>query len=451
MLAEAVCQTIPHSGVGCSQGVTMDRRIFWILSTTVVLLALVLRDLYVGQAVIWRPFGGDAGQYVRYAQNMALGYFGNGDGPDAYRPPGYPALIALSQMLDGDWYARLLRWQGLIGTATVAMTIALARQWLPAWAAIVSGLLLALWPHHIAFSAEVLSEVLYGFLLTAALLVAAVAKGRAWVWMCAGLLFAAAAMVNTIAVLVPLLAGAALIGRQSLTAWAALLVPVLLIAGGWSLRPVEGGSDRVWQNLVQGSHPLYHRAYTQQLKDPAMAEVNAAIDAETAAMVENPSEGLPFMASRIAASPGRYLSWYVTKPWVQWDWDVRVSGLGGPYVHLVNGSTLEQSPLREVSALMRALNPILFVLATLFALYALTKPGPARTLALVFLYSTAVHAVLQADPRHSVPYRPLQFLLVSSALSALPGYARTIMRTHQPAHGQESVRRTERRTLRRPR
>lgn len=395
----------------------MDRRVFWVLSAVVVLLALVIRDLYVGRAAIWQPLSGDAGQYVRYAQNMALGYFGGGEGPDAYRPPGYPALIALSQMMDGDWYARLLRWQGAIGATTVGLTIALARQWLPPWAALLSGLLLALWPHHIAFSAEVLSEVWYGFLLTAALLVAALSKGRTWVWTFASLLFAAAAMVNTIAVLIPLFAGAAMIGWRSPKEWGGLLVPVLLVVGGWSLRPVEGGSDRVWQNLVQGSHPMYHEAYTQQFNDPDMAKINEAIHAETVAVVEDPAEGLRTMASRIAARPVDYLAWYSSKPWLQWDWDVRVSVAGGPSVHLVHGSILEQSPLREVSGLMRALNPVLFVLATLVALFSLRKPGPARTLALVFLYTTAVHSVLQAEPRHSVPYRGIEFALVASALA----------------------------------
>ena len=401
----------------------MERKGFWLLAAVVVLLAFVIRDLYIAQAVIWRAFDGDAGYYVRYAQNIAQGYFGYGAVPDGYRPPGYPALIALTEVL-GSGYDTLLKWQALMGAATVGFTIALGRQWLPAWGALLAGLLLAFWPHHIAFTAEVLSEVFYGFLLSAALLVAALAKHRAWAWGCAGLLFACAAMVNSVAVLIPLLAGAAVIGRQSPARWAALLTPVVLIVGGWSMRPVDGGSDRIWQNLVQGSHPIYHEAYVQQHKDAEMGRITAEINAEVAATVEDPSVGLQAMGGRFADRPGYYLAWYVRKAWLLWDWDVRISPVGGPYMHYVRSPMLEAPPLQQVSDWLRVANPVLFALALTFAALALFKPGPARMIGLAFLYVTAVHFVLQAEPRYSIPYRPLQLLCAVSALAWAIGAAR---------------------------
>lgn len=66
----------------------------------------------------------------------------------------------------------------------------------------------------------------------------------------------------------------------------------------------------------------------------------------------------------------------------------------------------------------RTLNPIIFGLALLFAIYALAKRAPAASiLALSFAYFTAVHMVLQAEPRYSVPYRPIEFLLFVGALA----------------------------------
>jgi len=396
----------------------MERRIFWLLSAAIVLLALVLREQYVLQVSVLSPFAGDAGYYVRYAQHIAQGYFGIGDVPDAYRPPGYPALIALARLASSDPYTTLLQWQALMGTATVGLTIGLARQWLPQWAALLAGVLLALWPHHIAFSAEVLSEVPYGFLLTAALLVAAVAKDRTWVWACAGLLFACAAMVNSASVLLPIIVAAILIGRKAPVRWVALLAPVVLIVGGWSLRPAEGGSDRIWQNLVQGSQPMYHEAYVRAAEDPAMAAVMREIDGETGHMVADPHAGMRSMASRLLDRPGHYAAWYATKPWLLWDWSVRISPVGGPYMHAVARSPLDVAPMQPVTSALRALNPLLFALSMAFALYAAVRlRGPAQMLALAFLYFTAVHVVLQAEPRYSIPYRPIQIALAAGALA----------------------------------
>lgn len=398
----------------------MERRIFWLLSVAVVGLAFLLREQYVLQVVVLNPFNGDASSYVRYAQNILLGYFGSGATPDAYRPPGYPALIAIAQSLGGDWYHRLLQWQVLMGTATVALTIALGRQWLPMWGALLAGLLLALWPHHITFSAEVLTEILCGFLLTTAVLTAAVAKNRKWIWACAGVLFACASMVNTVCLLLPLVIGAVLIGRKAPARWFALLVPTILIVGGWSMRPVDAGSDRVWQNLVQGSRPMYHDSYMNQLESPAAAKTNKEIQDEATAAVAHPAQGLELIWDRLSRRPAHYLAWYASKSWLLWDWDIRIRSryANGPHVHAVALSTLEAAPLRQVSTFLRFINPLLFALSLAFAIYAaMFSRGLARMVGLAFLYFTAIHVVLQAEPRYSIPYRPLQMLLVAGALA----------------------------------
>lgn len=87
------------------------------------------------------------------------------------------------------------------------------------------------------------------------------------------------------------------------------------------------------------------------------------------------------------------------------------------YVHPVTNSPLEVSPLLEVSNTLRLLNPAIFVGSLLFALAFAFRPGPLGMVALSFLYFTAIHVVLQAEPRYSVPYRPVQLLLVVSAVT----------------------------------
>jgi hypothetical protein len=394
----------------------MERKEFWLLSAMIVLLAFTLRDIYVAQTIVLAPFSGDAGQYILYSHSIREGYFGLDGTPDAYRPPGYPALIALTQLLGGDGYQRLLMWQVLLGTATVAFTIALARAWLPPSAAALAGFLMAIWPHHIAFSAEVLTEVLAGFLLTAAMWDAAVAKGRWWAWAGAGLLFAAGAMVNSVIALVPLIAGVALLGRSAPGRWLALLTPVVLVVGGWSMRPVEGGKDRIMQNLVQGASPLYHESWALQGSDPAMLATARAIADETHAATANPAQGLRTIASRLAERPFYYAAWYASKPWHLWSWEVRISADPGIAVHQVKQTLFMADFMRSIGGITRTINPLLFVLALCFAACASLRPGAGRMIGLALLYLTAVHVVLQAEPRYSVPYRPIQMVLSVAAL-----------------------------------
>ena len=159
-----------------NRGNTMNSRTFNLLAAGVVLLALAIRLYYVLTVQVVNPLGGDAAEYVRYAQSLLHGYFGAGGVSDAYRSPGYPFTVAAAMLVGGDaWPRYLLVAQAFMGAATVGLTIALARQWMPVWAALAAGLVLTFWPHHIAFTAEVLGEVELGLCLTGALLLTVLA------------------------------------------------------------------------------------------------------------------------------------------------------------------------------------------------------------------------------------------------------------------------------------
>jgi hypothetical protein len=75
-----------------------------------------------------------------------------------------------------------------------------------------------------------------------------------------------------------------------------------------------------------------------------------------------------------------------------------------------------------------AINPWLFFIAAGYVLFALSRlfrhglrEGDVASTIVValFCYLTLVHTVLQAEPRYSIPYRPLEFVLVMLALHAL--------------------------------
>lgn len=401
----------------------MTNRTFNLLAAGVVLLALAIRIYYVLTVQVVNPLGGDAFEYVNYAKHLLLGYFGSGEVSDAYRSPGYPFTIAAAMMLGGDaWPRYLLIGQAFMGAATVGLTMALARQWMPIWAALVAGLLLTFWPHHIAFTAEVLGEIELGLCLTGALLLTVIAverKSSGW-GIAAGAAWAAAYLVNPIVALLPV--AIAVIHWRPTTRQAvlAVLLPLVIVGGLWSMRGVSGGSDRVWINLVQGSYPLYHRAYVSRNAHPEPAQIMAQIDAESALMQRDKVAGGQAMSARLSSDVGGTAKWYASKAYLLWDWDVRISDAFGPYVHVANNSPLEKFPLAIGMSITRTLNPMIFWLALLFAVYAFVRGLPAAgILALSFLYFTAVHMVLQAEPRYSVPYRLIELLLFVGAVAAM--------------------------------
>src|SRR5688572_10216273 len=102
---------------------------FALLLCLVVLLAFAIREHYVLATIVDIPIRGDIQEYVAYALNLVRHgtfshSFSSAPVPDAYRPPGYPGLLALCMMLrphEGAWYSLALQMQVLMGTTTVLL------------------------------------------------------------------------------------------------------------------------------------------------------------------------------------------------------------------------------------------------------------------------------------------------------------------------------------------
>jgi hypothetical protein len=413
------------------------------------LFAWLLREYFVLATVVESPIRGDVRDYVAYAWNLLHhGVFskawpsGAVPAPDGFRGPGYPLFIAAGMLLQSkpdDWYALLLHAQALVGALTVTGTVLLARRWLaPGWA-LFAGALLVLWPHHIAATGALLSEVVFGATLVFAMLCAALAQGdtraRAWA-ISSGALFGYAYLVNPLVLFLPfVLAALSWRNRRGLAA-AWLLGVFLLPVAAWSVRDAglpHGSGDRAKVNLVQGSWPQYHAAWNTSTVNATSHQIMQAIDREERLLKADTGTGLREIGARMGEDPGYYARWYfLEKPWLLWDWDIRV-GAGGIYFHKVSHSPLDTNPLlRASTTALHWLNPLLFALA-LVASLALAwggwrrrtwaRPVAAMT-ALLFLYVTAMHALLQAEPRYSIPYRPFELLLATATLAWIAGNMR---------------------------
>jgi hypothetical protein len=428
-------------------------------ATAIVLFALLLRLLYVGMSQVEYPIRGDSNQYVLYAWNLThRATFSTSMPdepeavPDSYRGPGYPLLLAATMVAAGHadlplrpgpggltalgresdtWMTLAQLLQALLGAATVALVIATMRLWAaPGWA-LAAGAITALWPHLVSFSGVLLSETLFGFVLMLALwlLCRCVERPDARSAAAAGIGWGCACLVNPVAGLFPLLAGAVMV-RSSRRAALIFVLGFAVLPAAWAIRNSAvaqgpGALERIEQNFVQGSWPQYHTAFNSRFDNAISRRIVAAIDGEFQTLHASPGTGLAAIADRFAVDPPYYLRWYLlSKPFLLWDWDVRI-GAGDIYYLPTTHSPFARIPLLAMlKTALRWLNPVFFLLAAAAAfagawatLFRARASRPFGLLCLLALYLTAVHVALQAEPRYSVPYRPEEIMLAVAALA----------------------------------
>lgn len=427
----------------------MSRPQFLLLTALIGLLALLLREYFLLVSTTDALVRGDSVQYVRYAWNLLHHHIfslaapsAEAPLPDAYRSPGYPLLIALAMAIsdsESGWIAPMLHGQALLGAVTAVLIVTLTRHALGRGWSLLAGGLVAVQPHSIVASGALLVEVALAFFLVLAALASVRAyKTKQAIWAAlAGLTFGFAYLINPVVLFLPLLA--ALVCAKAGAARPGLLMLALMgvVAAGWAIRTqaLPEQPERVGRaatNLVQGSWPIYHRAWQSRLSHPQPRAILAAMDEEAALLQRDRAAGARAILERIAQDPGYYLRWYaLEKPWLLWDWSIRI-GWGGIYFLKIEHSPLDTQPLlRALVAVQRALNPLVFALALAMAVGALVRwrraANPAEavvlTLALAFFYLTAVHVVFQAEPRYAIAYRPLQLALAVSGLAALAAAA----------------------------
>jgi hypothetical protein len=407
---------------------------FYLLAGLIFVLAWSLRLQFVLTTIVDSPFDGDCRFYVAYAYNMVVhGIYSGvlpGPGvtvvPDDFRGPGYSLFLAALMRAageSGDWYRATLVVQATLGALTVLLGMRLAREWLPRVGALAAGLLIAVWPHLIAASGALLSEVVYGFFVALAMLAFAVGlrtDRRGWM-AASGAAFGYAYLTNQVIFLLPFVL-ALLIRRRGWRLVVALVAFPLLFAAAWMARsanlPDAPGGGRLAINLVQGSQPYYLDAWKLSRVDPGAQQMMGEVDAEAAQFSTRPGAVLQRIWGRIAEQPVGYARWYlVGKPWLLWDWNIRV-GAADIYVMSVTDPSLGRTRvLRTMVRACRELNLPIFLVSGLAAFVlgwrALGKSGeqPEVAVAILCIYVTAVHAILQSEPRYSIPYRPFEIML----------------------------------------
>jgi len=243
------------------------------LSVGVVVLALALRAAW-GAAVPVVPLS-DCVVYDLMAKNIVSGqgYAFEPGKPSAYWPVGTSAMLAVVYKLFGDGfgYAPAVVLNVLIGTATVWLTMALARHWFGARVGLATGLLMAVWPGQIEFSTILGSELPFNLCVVAALFVESRDRWSPGVRaVLTGVALAAASYVRPVSLLLPaILIWCRLVGpeagrRRPLAVLAEAAVVVVVMAAliaPWTIRNAKAFGRPVListnggPNLWMGNNP----------------------------------------------------------------------------------------------------------------------------------------------------------------------------------------------------
>lgn len=408
----------------------------------ITLFAALFRFIYWGLADTPFKVAGDINDYVNYAQNLvahnvysAAPLQSEAPSPDYFRPPGYPFFLWLSAKLNAlapGWLVWAQVFQIIASSLTVALTVLIGREWLPAKLSLAAGAIMAVWPHHVVFASTLLSETIFGFAIALALwLVTLAFRKNSWALAaCAGLVFGYGALVNSILfAVIPMVIMLLLCARQ----WrlgASLLLASIALPLIWTVltsASVDGNNNahRAEMNFVQGSWPHYHQAWRHRSSSDDAVAIMAMISAEIDVMKRSKAEGVKAMAQRISMDRAGYLRWYVVdKPYLLWAWDIQLGWSGFHYLEPGKNPYDSQPMFSYTARALQAANPLIFLAAMLASFKYIVRYTARRreadfapaVVSVFVLGVTLVHVVFQAEPRYSIPYRPEEVLMMMGAL-----------------------------------
>lgn len=367
----------------------------------------------------------DSAAYDQLARNLAFQGTYQWDSGDltAYWPVGTSFAYSLLYRLFGHVYWPAAVFNVAIGIASLALIMALARRWLGDRPALTAGILYAFWPSQIQFTTVLAAELMFNFLVLAALwLGLELRRGVVPRAILAGVLLAGAAYVRPQALLLPGLVALFLIWRErpqplkkalvraalfAVTAW----LTVAVCIAPWAARntsvfgqPVlisTNGGPVTWM----GNNPATDGMYTELPTD--IARMNEAVRAKILG-----DEARDYILAKPIAFVWRCIVKLVRTHeretiGVHWNIDGLTPLIGeGGVTPLKAASTLYW-----IAVLLLAVGGLVLV-ARRERWWTLLNPTVA-----IWAYFAAVHAVTLAQDRYhfpSIPYIAMLAALVAA-------------------------------------
>lgn len=340
--------------------------------------------------------------------------------PDSWRMPGLPAALAAAFAVTGGPSVEAARWVNVLaGTATAALTYALARRTAAPRAAGAAGLAVALYPALLTYVPLIATETLVTTPLMGALLAATYRSPRGYAT--AGFLTAIAALVRPpavvllpavmVAALAPTAPTAPLRRRASLAALAVAAFAVTMAP--WWLHTAHRHGYVVPFDTTGGSNLLIGNGpgSTGHLESRLFIPISQDPEAGPAASPERDSYYRRMAIDYMLAHPWRTLSLLPAK----FSGLFALEGREQAYLYSVGVfGELDAPWLRAWGlAIVMSLPPLL----VLAALGASVRNGVVSSVAIPVLAllasATAFHLITLGDPRYHLPLVPVLAVLAT--------------------------------------
>jgi len=204
----------------------------------VVLMALGIRLVFC-LAVSPPNTSGDSAYYHYIASNLARanGYTMDGAEPTRIRPPGYPGFMAGVYLLAGPRLMAVACVQAILGALTVLLAYRLTTRVYGPGPALVSAIIVSLYPALVYYDSRILRESLTAFLLASAVLHAVKASSgerNAGDYLISGLLLAGLSMVKPEMIVIAIPVALMLLRRRRPSSlWRPAVLVILPIAMAW--------------------------------------------------------------------------------------------------------------------------------------------------------------------------------------------------------------------------
>lgn len=388
---------------------------------------IVVSGLAFAARLAWVRFGawvsGDSAWYLTVARNLFLHhtFSATADGsnpiPTAFRPPLYPALIAVLLIgKNSQPILVVLLLQAALGTATAALVYLIARDQFGRRIAVVASVGMALAPMTGRFTAVILSESLFTFLVTLSVFLWGRKRSAS-----TGLMFGLAALTRVtmlpFVVLLPLLA---LLRpwRSQWRSYSTIMLLALAVGSIWIVRNaivfhrfIPIASSGYGTNLLLGS------LETKQADDVSQRKAFLkSVDGAGSGVADDETEAdlvrLHAALRRIADSPGQTLR-------ARAEQYPRLFIDSGSYL-FGDGSTPFKTAIREGltgQVVIRGAFMVGNLLVFFFALCGLiaerARFAPLSHITLFPIFLCVVSLPLWIEPRYGLPMMPLVAILAA--------------------------------------
>lgn len=427
------------------------KKVDWIVFICIFILALFIRLIYALALEMPIPIRGDGVHYVQYASNLIEHFTFSKDRspnpvPDSYWAPGYPIFLAfcmlVAKFVGIHFYPLTLLVQAVFGAVVAALSYKLGRQVLSHKGALFAAVFTTFSPHLISHGGYILSETLLSFLLITSIYIyiQATSSRNKRLYLLSGLFFGCSYLVNPVILVVPIsMVLYVLIFGGERKIWAPIFtIGFFIVVSIWGIRGLTltdgkaSTSDRAFENLIIGSHDVYHDMWKANPRDK-----NNPYEIDLKKYKDNHEAFYKKLMTRIIENPGHYFKWYlIQKPMDLWGWDILV-GQGDIYVYTVSSSLYSKSKLALLSwTLMKHTHYLLlFLLVVGMMLVYREKDTQIKenviTLYIMLISMSMVYVILHSDARYSVPMRPEMYICAVYAMKIIYKYMSLLVRNMQ--------------------